>query len=120
MILYTVQMAQWRKAKDQDIPLLDTTVKSGIDAFAPSWEMVLGHKDGSLSNAAYREQYISLMRESWHYRRLEWEKVLRMETVALACYCRAGNFCHRHILKEILMRIQEQRGVKVIDGGELQ
>lgn len=119
MEIYTIQMAQWRKAVNQEVALVDTTVKSGIDAFAPRWDMVMGSKDGSLSEADYRQQYIDLMRESWYNRRLEWEKLLQMDKVALACYCKAGNFCHRHILKEIVMKIQEQRGVVVIDQGEL-
>ncbi len=95
-------------------------MKSGNDAFAPAWDMVMGIKQGRLSEDAYRQQYIDMMRESWAYRRLEWEKVLQMDQVALACYCSAGKFCHRHILKEILMKIQQQRGVEVVDGGEVE
>lgn len=120
MIIHTVQMAKWRKAKERNIPFLDTTVKSGNDAFAPAWDMVMGIKQGRLSEEDYRQQYIDMMRESWEHRRLEWEKVLQMDQVALACYCPAGKFCHRHILKEILMKIQQQRGVEVIDGGEVE
>lgn len=119
MNIYTVQIAKWRKAKELSIPLLDTTVKSGVSAFSPSWDIVLGHKSRTLSEEAYRESYVGLLRESWVTQRGEWEKLLSMETVALGCYCKAGTFCHRHILKEAVIKLLEQRGLPYTDHGEL-
>lgn len=119
MDIYTIQMAKWRVAQAKDIPLLDTTVKSGVSAFAPSWSMVLGVKGQTLSEEAYRAEYIALMRQSWVEQRAEWEKLLSMESVALACFCKPGIFCHRHLLKEIVVAFLEQRNLPYNDCGEL-
>lgn len=119
MELYTIQLAQWRIAQRRNIPIVDTTVKSGSQAFCPEWDMVMGIKDGSLSEQAYRAQYVALMRRTWRTHRREWEDLLAMPVVALGCYCKTGTFCHRHILKEAVSLIQKQRGALLVDGGEI-
>jgi len=119
MNIWTVQVAKWRVAKTREIPFLDTTVKSGVSAFAPTWDIVLGIKNGTLSEEAYRESYLALLRQSWVDQRGEWEKLLEMDEVALACYCPAGKFCHRHILKEAVVKLLQQRNQPVNDCGEL-
>jgi len=81
---------------------LDVTVKTGIKAFAPTWEMVLGYKSGILSKQKYEEQYIALLTRSWKENRAEWEKLLRMSEVTLVCFCKPGNFCHRVLLATVM------------------
>jgi hypothetical protein len=39
MDIATVQLAKWRKLKPLNFELIDTTVKSGIKAFAPTWRI---------------------------------------------------------------------------------
>ena len=119
MVIYTLQLAKWRVARDQGIELIDITVKSGEVAFAPTWEMVLGIKQGTLSEAEYRKQYIALMRESYHAHTASWEALMGKEAFALGCYCREGHFCHRHILKEMLLWLAHQRHLPCSDGGEI-
>lgn len=119
MNIYTIQIAKWRKAKELNIPLMDTTVKSGVSAFAPSWDIVLGIKGGTLSEEAYREVYVGILRGTWMNQRAEWEKLLGMNDVALGCYCPPGKFCHRLILKEAVIKILEKRGISYRDCGEL-
>lgn len=119
MIIHTIQMAQWRKAKELGIELIDTTIKSGESAFAPTWEMVRSWKAGRLGEAEYHKQYIALMRESFHTHRALWEDLLAKERFALACYCKADSFCHRLILKEMLIWLVHQRHLPLIDGGEI-
>jgi len=119
MEIWTIQMAQWRLAKKLDITLIDTTIKSGNPIFAPTWEMVSSFKNGCLEEEAYTILYVSLIRERWMTHRSEFEEVLKMPKVALACYCPAGNFCHRHLLKKAFLRLALQRGIPAIDQGEL-
>lgn len=107
MDLYTVQMAQWRVAQDRGIPLLDTTVKSGAVQVAPTWEMVLGVKSGSLSEAAYTQQYAQLF-EYWYFQDpVFFDRLVRHPVIALGCYCAAGKFCHRHLLVKHLSHITD-------------
>ena len=88
---------------------LDITVKSGTQAFAPSWPMVIGFKDGSIDEEGYTWRYKNLMEKSKQVFFAQWEDLLKREEVTLVCYCPAGAFCHRILLAKML---EEQFGVQ--------
>lgn len=119
MKIWTIQLAKWRAARARGIPLLDTTVKSGDHAFAPSWDIVMAIKRGEIGEQEYRTHYIDILRASWKLERERWEEVLNMDEVALACYCAKGHFCHRHILKEAFINVLKTRNLPYEDCGEL-
>lgn len=99
-------MSKWRLAQQQQIVLLDTTVKTGTSPFAPTWDIVWGHKQGTVSDDEYTKCYRSLMKESWVQRRAEWMETLQSTNkLALACYCRPDTFCHRHLLKDMFSEL---------------
>ena len=102
MDVSTIQMAKHRKLESLGIELIDTTVKSGIKAFAPSWEMVLGHKTGKISDEEYTKQYREMMLRSYMINQTIWFNLLQKEKIALACYCSPDKFCHRHLLVKYL------------------
>ena len=116
--IWTIQIAQWRTLEGTGIELIDTTVKSGLPAFAPTWDMVLGHKDGTMSNERYTELYQGLMRHSWRDQQQAWLDLLAKPKIALACYCKPGNFCHRHILASYLLAAGQAMGKTVVLRGE--
>lgn len=119
MNLFTVQMSRWRQLKAANIELIDTTVKTGERAFAPTWDMVMGHKTGELSNEQYTEAYLNMMRQSYNYNRDIWDRLLLSSgDVAIACYCSPGAFCHRHILKDILEKVCVSRNIPFLYYGE--
>jgi uncharacterized protein YeaO (DUF488 family) len=89
---------------------LDITVKSGDKTFAPTWDMVMGLKRGVISEAQYRQQYLELMRASYRRHRKRWDVVLAMKECTLVCYCKSGEFCHRLILAEILVKLGAEYG----------
>jgi uncharacterized protein YeaO (DUF488 family) len=117
--IYTVQLANARAAHMEDVPVVDITVKSGDLVFAPTWEMVLEYKAGKLSEEEYMDHYRRLMHVSQDLYFPRWKNILSYDNLALACYCRPGNFCHRHLLKDILMEMWAIDGEDVVDGGEL-
>lgn len=84
---------------------LDITVKSGDKTFAPTWKMVIGHKRCSMSNELYIELYLQLMRKSYKKYKAKWQELLNQETVTLVCFCGKGNFCHRYLLANILVKL---------------
>lgn len=84
---------------------LDTTVKTSDKLFAPTWDMVMRHKNGTLSDEEYREKYMSLMRRSFVNQREKWDDLLQKERVTFVCFCRKENFCHRLLLAEIFERL---------------
>ena len=101
--IYTVQISVARKLNlTEDPRYLDITVKSGNRAFAPTWKMVMGYKEGRISEEEYTNQYYQLMRESYLKNRKRWDEILSLDEIILACYCQAGSFCHRYLLKDIL------------------
>ena len=64
--IYTVQISvAHRLSITKDPRYLDTTVKSGDKTFAPTWEMVMGHKKEQISAAVYRGSLsISITRQA--------------------------------------------------------
>lgn len=90
---------------------LDTTVKTSDKIFAPTWDMVMRHKNGSISDEEYTKKYYNLMRQSYIKHKNKWDELLSKEKVTLVCFCKAGKFCHRLILKDMLVKLgAEYRG----------
>lgn len=120
MRLMTIQVGKWRLAKSHDIFFLDTTVKSGYSLFAPTWDMVMGIKNGTMSEEEYSKLYRDKLIQSWMSKREDWMKFLNDDTpTALACYCKPGEFCHRILLKDFLQQLCKQLNIPFEYFGEL-
>lgn len=115
LIVHTAQMAKRKSV----IGFTDITVKSGEKCFAPSWNLLMSYKDGVIDEVEYTRQYLDLMRKSYIHNRAVWDALISKSEVTLCCYCAAGSFCHRLILKDILHKICQKRGVEFIDAGEV-
>jgi len=101
---------------------LDITVKSGAGLgklLAPTWDLVLGVKGGTISEEEYTRVYLALLRERYRGRKEQFLEVLRRDEVVLLCYCRKGWFCHRHIAVEVLEKIARAEGIAFARGGEV-
>jgi hypothetical protein len=86
---------------------VDVTVKSSkgfARSFAPTWSMVMGYKNGTLSEAQYTEQYMKILDavsvEAWR-----WLYAQAVDgEVVLLCYCRDLDaqgrrvFCHTRLI----------------------
>jgi uncharacterized protein YeaO (DUF488 family) len=114
-------MSKRSEAWRHDIVFVDTTVKSGVKMFAPTWAMVLGLKGGEYSEEEYTVMYKQLMRESFQKDRVKWLTFLKeKDRLAIACYCAKGEFCHRYLLKDIFQAICEKEGIPFEYYGELE
>ncbi len=103
--IYTIQISVAGKLGiTKDPRYLDITVKSGDKAFAPTWKIVMGSKEGRISEEEYTHQYHELMRGSYQKNRKRWDEVLSLDEIILACYCRPDSFCHRYLLKDMLVK----------------
>lgn len=81
----------------------DITVK-GQDPrgrhFAPTWEMVMGVKNGTMTEQEYVDRYCDkLSRLNTEI----WEWLFSQETRTLVCFCPKEAFCHRNILLNYLL-----------------
>lgn len=119
MVVYTCQLKHIDKAIRLNLEFIDTTVMTGNIAFAPTWSMVKGIKHGTMSEEEYTKRYTELMRISYIEHRKTWDKLLSEDTVVLACYCKAGDFCHRLLLLDIIEVICEFLGISFDYEGEL-
>lgn len=101
--IYTVQISRWRLVRELGIHLLDITAKSGNPCFAPLYEDVMAYKHHKLPWDEYEQIYRQRMWQSRRDNPDEWAKLKDLpEKVALACYCKPGERCHRFLFKEIL------------------
>ena len=87
-----------------DFTIVDITIKSGNKAFAPTWDMVMSHKDEKITDEEYTRLYYEIMRASYSNQYVEWDKLLNLDKVLIVCFCKAGNFCHRKLLAHMLVK----------------
>ena len=114
-----MQMSQWRFARDLNIPVVDITAKSGIKAFAPEWENLMAYKRGEMDMTEYSQRYLHKLIVNFERDRQKWENITRERTFAVACYCRPGDFCHRHLFTCLLGTYLHSQGKQVLLMGEL-
>jgi uncharacterized protein YeaO (DUF488 family) len=120
--IYTIQISVAKKLNlAEDERYLDVTVKSGDKTFVPTWKMVMGHKQRRITNEEYLDEYYEMMRDSYQNNRQRWDEILSMEEIILACYCRTDSFCHRYLLKDMLVEcgaeyVREIRSLDDIKG----
>ena len=101
LVIRTAQMNIAKKQPD----FMDITIKSskGLGTFfAPTWDIVKGVKSGRLSNDKYTKIYYELIKERITNNKHILDEILSLKSVTLGCYCRKGDFCHRHLVVEIL------------------
>ncbi|MNP89187.1 hypothetical protein D3C85_15910 [compost metagenome] len=114
LTLYTIAIPQWRKAKELGIELFDITVKSGFEPFAPYKDVLYAYKRGEVDDDQYTEIYLKKLREHFRASPEDFEDFLKREgKFAVACYCKAGKFCHRHIFITFVLELAEDNGYDV-------
>ncbi|AXH70754.1 hypothetical protein [Vibrio phage BONAISHI] len=120
MKLYTVQLAKYRLCGKVNAEFLDTTIKTGVYAFAPNWDMVLAHKAGTMSDDEYVELFKIRMIESQKTYPEIWSALAHVDTLAIGCYCKAGKFCHRLLLIDYFKTYCEENEIPFEYMGELE
>lgn len=118
MKLYTVQISQWRKVPP-DIEFFSVALKGGNKEFAPTWDLLSRSKSGVSDSEQYTREFIPLMRISYKENQDSWKSLINKDKVAIACYCRNGNFCHRYLLVSILKSICDKHGIEFEYCGEI-
>lgn len=82
-----------------------------LDCLVPGWDLVMGHKQGRLSDEQYTKGYAALIRSREAEVRAWFESLTAEEDVTFVCYCtefQAGTqrpkFCHRHLVAKWLRK----------------
>lgn len=72
------------------------------------------------TQAEYRERYLQHLRDRYRGAgRRAFDTVLSWPRVVLLCFCKPGEFCHRHLLAEVLVKTGERHAIDVVLRGEL-
>jgi DNA polymerase III epsilon subunit-like protein len=82
---------------------IDVTVKSATGwacVFTPTWEMVSGHKGGTMGDIEYSELYteILVLAGEKAFQKLWQAGKENGGKLTVQCYCPSGKFCHTHLL----------------------
>lgn len=118
--VWTIQLGKWRLAKQREIALLNITAGSGVQAFAPDFELVKRFKRHEMSEDDYTDEYVRRMAQSRKLFPKIWEQLNDKDQVALACYCRAGDYCHRRLFVPLMKSyLQEEHDRELTYKGEL-
>ncbi|MFM9481282.1 hypothetical protein, partial [Streptomyces scabiei] len=88
--MVTISRAQISIPRFDDCGYVDVTIKSSTGTaklFAPTWDMVMGHKNGSLSDLDYITQYLQILdsieKDTW-----EWLACQAINNqLVVMCYC---------------------------------
>lgn len=81
------------------------TLDGCIDALAPSWRLVFGYKNGTISQAEYVEQYNAQLAKL--------DPAIVPDNSVLFCFEKPGDFCHRHLVAAWL----RQHGIPCVEYG---
>lgn len=122
MDVFTTQLAQWRTVVGLGVEVVNITAKSGLQIFAPTIELVNASKYRGMEPTEYRQHYLQLMNWSYRNERVRWEEFLmyhQNNRIALACYCGAGEFCHRHLLVPLLGKVAAHYNIPFQYHGEI-
>ena len=88
----------------------DVTVK-GQDPmgkfFAPTWPMVMGVKNGTMSKDKYVELYVDMLKNKTPINAWDW--FFSVETRTLVCFCAKDDFCHRNIIVNYCLQVLGSR-----------
>jgi len=82
----------------------DITYKAN-SIFSPTKQIVYWYNNMSKDKENYTKKYYELMRESYKNNFNEWQSILNKEHLTFVCYCPKINFCHRFLLKDILIKL---------------
>jgi hypothetical protein len=120
MELYTIAIPQWRKARDRHIELVDITVKSGFEPFAPYKDVLYAYKRGEVTDEQYTAIYLDKLTARLRGFPEDFQTFLEKPgPLAVACYCTAGKFCHRHLFVDFIKTVGDDNGYTVRYHGEI-
>jgi hypothetical protein len=106
MDIYT---AQYKYAGDDRMDITVKTATSPGIVLAPTWNMVMSHKDQKLSDWDYTVKYFSLLvgrmnapEMNGRVNRSAFNNLTENKQITLVCFCPSGVFCHRVLAARML------------------
>lgn len=121
MKLSTFQLAKHKAVRRKVSTCIDITVGSGNRAFSPTWDILMDYKNKKHDNPedTYTQRFTEHMRYSYLTNKVEWMTLIKHDEVAIGCYCRPGEFCHRLLLVDILEKVCKANSIAFEYIGEI-
>jgi len=98
------------REKINDGLVIDITVKNNKNhVLAPTWDIVLGLKNGRIGWNEYKRRYINLLYDRLEKRYDEFLNILKIaekKDIVLVCFCADERYCHRILAKEFLEKLK--------------
>lgn len=97
------------------------SAKGNARYLSPSWEIVMAHKQGKMSDDEYTVAYTNMVRERYKTYKQPFLDLLKTDELILLCYCstyyvdpknRTKKFCHRNIAAEIMLKIAQHHHIE--------
>jgi hypothetical protein len=103
--MYLARKQIARRSENPNWTYWDVTVKSARPehrCMAPTWEMVMGVKQGKLSTTEYSRRYQAILEQNKEkiWKLLSDEALSGTAVLVFQCYCRDNAFCHTYLLME--------------------
>ena len=118
-VIWTICLSNWRLCEPAKIQLIDITVKSGIEVFAPHRHDLYEYKNGRMTEDEYTSRYQEKMFYSRSEHKTIWDGLSVIPRAAFACYCGVGKYCHRHLFAPLAKEHLESMGWGVELRGEI-
>ncbi len=98
--------AQFKYSGQHRIDITYRTKDSIGKLFCPNQQLVFNYKNEKINKEEYTIQYYQLMRNSYRINKDKWLYVLNNNhRFIFVCYCTTDTFCHRLLLKDILIKL---------------
>ena len=95
-----LRRAQYRYDGEDRMDVTAKSAKGYAKWFAPSWQMIFGHKSGTINDETYTKRYMELLDRIPDY---VFEELEKWDKITFVCFCPDGKFCHTNILIDYLV-----------------
>lgn len=117
LTITTGRIQDQKKWQELGWHIIDVTVKSATSArsLAPTWDMVLQYKNGTLSEQQYTKKYQEILKKSLEQQRAKWLSTIKnYNHLVFLCYCPTGQFCHRLLVAKAFYQLAQRHDYVVI------
>ena len=118
MKIYTCSLRNIDLCRSNNITPFNITVKSGDQFYAPTWGILMEHKNDQ-NDEKYLMQFIPLMEKRFQENPEKVHELFKNQSLALLCYCKSGDFCHRHYIVQLLEEFANLNNLEFEYCGEL-
>lgn len=118
MIIYTVRLGRWKAAKENDIPVMDVSLRNTIrPIIKPTKEVIKHYKKNN--HAVFIHEFQHQLINSYREKKEPWLCILRNDKIALGSGCSKLENLYIQVAIDFIESIAIHHGLVIHRGGEL-